>query len=325
MSNIGIVILATNAYFALGIRFIKKFTHHYKGNKQSMKDENIRKMWQEFINDIKYKEYFLSNEEIWKDNLNKVKEYIHKYKKRPSNSTWHLNWLLNQRFNYEKNMYIMKEENIREEWKCFTEEYGKYFDNEKQFLDKCIYLENWIKNNNRFPTHGNNKNREEYLIAKWCCWLREQYKLNKEKFTTFNYIETNEVIIDYRKNELGYYWVDLNCYYSAEMLFRLNNCGRVNSYQNFLELREYDDTNFNNSKVAIVISSDGFINQIRGDYNMKPDMIYRNFIYDLFLNYKKLKGFNFLFGKEIDFTHLDLTKEQLCNLKRIRPELFSLI
>lgn len=31
--NIGIVILATNAYFVLGIRFIKKFMHHYKGDK----------------------------------------------------------------------------------------------------------------------------------------------------------------------------------------------------------------------------------------------------------------------------------------------------
>lgn len=32
MSNIGIVILATNAYFVLGVRFIKKFMHHYKGS-----------------------------------------------------------------------------------------------------------------------------------------------------------------------------------------------------------------------------------------------------------------------------------------------------
>jgi len=31
MKNIGIVILATNAYFVLGVRFIKKFLHHYKG------------------------------------------------------------------------------------------------------------------------------------------------------------------------------------------------------------------------------------------------------------------------------------------------------
>ena len=33
MSNIGIVILATNSYFILGIRFIKRFTHYYKGDK----------------------------------------------------------------------------------------------------------------------------------------------------------------------------------------------------------------------------------------------------------------------------------------------------
>jgi hypothetical protein len=34
MSKIGVVILATNAYFVLGIRFIKKFMHHYKGESE---------------------------------------------------------------------------------------------------------------------------------------------------------------------------------------------------------------------------------------------------------------------------------------------------
>lgn len=34
MSKIGIVVLATNAYFVLGIRFIKKFIHHYKGDSE---------------------------------------------------------------------------------------------------------------------------------------------------------------------------------------------------------------------------------------------------------------------------------------------------
>jgi hypothetical protein len=33
MKKIGIVILATNAYFVLGIRFIKRFNHFYKGNR----------------------------------------------------------------------------------------------------------------------------------------------------------------------------------------------------------------------------------------------------------------------------------------------------
>jgi hypothetical protein len=34
MSKIGIVILATNSYFVLGVRFIKKFMHHYKGDSE---------------------------------------------------------------------------------------------------------------------------------------------------------------------------------------------------------------------------------------------------------------------------------------------------
>jgi hypothetical protein len=34
MFNIGIVIIATNAYFTLGVRFVKKFMHHYRGDKK---------------------------------------------------------------------------------------------------------------------------------------------------------------------------------------------------------------------------------------------------------------------------------------------------
>lgn len=35
VNSIGIVILATNAYFILGLRFIKKYLHHYKGNSRT--------------------------------------------------------------------------------------------------------------------------------------------------------------------------------------------------------------------------------------------------------------------------------------------------
>jgi hypothetical protein len=153
----------------------------------------------------------------------------------------------------------------------------------------------------------------------------EWYIIAKNNFTTFNYIENNNIILDYRINGIGYYWVDLNCYYSCEMLFRLNNCARVNSYQNFLELREYTSDGYNHSRIVVVIDKLGFINQIRGDYNLKPDTLYKDFIYDLFLNYNKLKGFKFLFTKETDFTHMDLSDMELANLKTIRPEFFSLI
>jgi len=150
------------------------------------------------------------------------------------------------------------------------------------------------------------------------------YKIHEKKFTTFNYLETNKIILDYRKNGFGYYWVDLNCYYSYEMLFRLHNCARVNSYQNFLELREYTNDGYNHSRVVVVTWSD-FINQIKGDYNKKPDIIYKEYIYDLFLNYKELKGFKIFFKNDTNFTHMDLNDTELSNLKRTRPEFFFLI
>jgi hypothetical protein len=47
-----------------------------------MKDETIRQKWKDFTN--KYKQYFLSNDELWDDNLNLIKNYIIKYNKKPS-------------------------------------------------------------------------------------------------------------------------------------------------------------------------------------------------------------------------------------------------
>ena len=156
------------------------------------------------------------------------------------------------------------------------------------------------------------------MYGEWCT-------LSEYNFTSFNYIENNNIIFDYRINGIGYYWVDLNCYYSSEMLFRLHNCARVNSYQNFLELREYTNDGYNHSRVVIVIDKSGFINQIRGDYDIKPDIIYKDYIYDLFVNYKKLAGFKIIFKNNANFTLMDLLSDELINLKKIRPELFTLL
>ena len=38
---------------------------NYKKKEQIMKNENIYVKWKEFINDVKYKKYFMSNEEEW--------------------------------------------------------------------------------------------------------------------------------------------------------------------------------------------------------------------------------------------------------------------
>ena len=53
--NIGIVILATNNYFVLGIKFIKEFIQHYKGNKH---------ITFHFFSDTDPKSYFQNNIDI---------------------------------------------------------------------------------------------------------------------------------------------------------------------------------------------------------------------------------------------------------------------
>ena len=97
-----------------------------------MKDENIRKEWEEFNEE--YAEYILSGNESWRFKLEKVKKFIDKNNRRQSSLSKNDKeertlgkWILNQNDNYKNNSYIMKDENIRKEWEEFKEEYNTYF------------------------------------------------------------------------------------------------------------------------------------------------------------------------------------------------------
>jgi hypothetical protein len=187
----------------------------------------------------------------------------------------------------------------------------------------CYSISNYIDFVNNKSTVGLEDISIDNIKKLYMEWIDSE----KKTFTTKNYIEKNEIIIDYRVNNVGFYWVDLNSYYSSEMLFRLNNCARANSYQNILELREHTIDDYNFSLVAVVIHKDGHINQIRGKNNQKVDLKlkYRDYIYDLFLNYKVITGFKFHSSKELDFSYMDLKIEQLNILRSVRPEIFKLI
>ena len=95
--------------------------------------DTIRKLWEDFINDDKYKNYFLTNEEEWKIKLEWVKKYINENKKRPSqkdkneNVKTHGMWINNQIQHYQKKQYIMTNETIRHLWEDFINEYKNYF------------------------------------------------------------------------------------------------------------------------------------------------------------------------------------------------------
>ena len=104
---------------------------NYKNKKKNMKYDKIYCVWTNFMND--YKEYFLSNVDIWYDTLNKVKKYIDQNKKRPSYADINKEikqlgcWIGMQQNKYKNKEAMMKNKDIYSEWTNFMNEYKEYF------------------------------------------------------------------------------------------------------------------------------------------------------------------------------------------------------
>jgi hypothetical protein len=106
---------------------------YYKNKIRNMKNKIVRKLWEDFINDDKYKKYFICNKEVWKKNLEFVKKYIDENKKRPpqtsknKNIKKHGQWLNNQLNNYKNKQKTMSNKTIRHLWEDFINQYKIYF------------------------------------------------------------------------------------------------------------------------------------------------------------------------------------------------------
>ena len=154
---------------------------YYNKNEYIMKDTNIKLKWDQFID--KYKDYFLSNEEIWYNNLEKVKKYIDKYNFRPAEKSKDNNikqlgkWICTQKTNYKKNENIMKNNNIRIKWEQFIDEYNEYFlSNEEIWYNNLEKVKKYIDEYKCRPV-GNNKNIK--ILTNWICKQQINYKINK--------------------------------------------------------------------------------------------------------------------------------------------------
>jgi superfamily II DNA or RNA helicase len=138
----------------------------------------------------------LNGEEIWMKRLEETKQYIDKSDKIPSsgsNDNFEKSlgiWCSNQRVKYKDktlgNWKIKKLEEIN----------GWYWNVNYKFLKKLETLKKWINTNNKFPTHGNKNDNTEYLLGKWCTWLRNEYKINK----------LDKSKIEQLENINGWYW-----------------------------------------------------------------------------------------------------------------------
>lgn len=104
---------------------------NYKNNNKTMLNINIKNQWEEFIN--KYSYLFKSKEDIWINNLQKLEKFIYINQKLPDRYSYDeeikslYNWYYDQKKNYKKEKYIMKNEEIKHKWEYFTNKYSEHF------------------------------------------------------------------------------------------------------------------------------------------------------------------------------------------------------
>jgi hypothetical protein len=145
-----------------------------------MNNKNIYDEFTLFLEE--YNEYFRSNEEIWFEKFEKLKNYIDINKKRPSEVDKDDEiasigkWLSHQLKNYKKKEQIMKYNPIiYDEWNKFMNKYSEYFTPKCDiWINNLLIVIKYIECHNTLPSSKDLDNKG--------CWLSDQkknYKNNK--------------------------------------------------------------------------------------------------------------------------------------------------
>jgi superfamily II DNA or RNA helicase len=156
-----------------------KWLQHQKTNYDKkihiMKNDDIREKWTLFINNSKYKKYFLSNEDLWNNSLEIIKKYIDDNKKRPSANDKnkeiksYSSWVSKQVLNYIRNKHIMLNIEIRKKWELFINDpkYKEYFiSSEDYWINILENIKKYIIENNKRPS-SEDKDETIKFYGKW--------------------------------------------------------------------------------------------------------------------------------------------------------------
>jgi hypothetical protein len=172
--------------------WIRTQNGNFKKRFKIMKNEEIYNKWTNFINDDKYKEYFLDNDIIWNNNLVNVKKYIDDNNKRPSKHDKSIeiknlgSWVSAQQNNYKTKSHIMSSEEIYNKWTDFIndDKYKEYFlDNDIVWSNTLEKVKNYIDDNKKRPP-GCGKDKEIKTLGKWISTQQNKYKTRKEIMKT---------------------------------------------------------------------------------------------------------------------------------------------
>jgi superfamily II DNA or RNA helicase len=147
---------------------------NYNLKKGSFKNKKRCEQWEEFIK--KYKEYFKSFDEKWNENFEKLKQFLNKYKIRPTEQTdkilW--NWLINQTLNYKTNKDGFTNKKRCEQWEEFMEEYKEYlYTSDELWYNNLQLLKQFLDKYKKRPTRITNNSLHN--------WVSDQLKIYNAK------------------------------------------------------------------------------------------------------------------------------------------------
>ena len=150
---------------------------------------SLRSEWETFV--AERRSHFLTAEETWRSNLDKVKVFMDERGKRPSNNSketqekvlgiWIGNQLRNHSPDAEQCKYIMKSASVRSEWETFVAERRSHFLSAEEVwwssLDKVkVFMDERGKRPN-----STSKETQEKVLALWISAQLRNYSPDAEQ------------------------------------------------------------------------------------------------------------------------------------------------
>ena len=156
--------------------------YNYKTKLKIMASEKIYNIWTEFINDYKYKKYFVDNDIIWINTLYKAQKFIDDNKKKPSTNDKDKEiktlgfWIKYQENNYKTKSNIMKSEEIYNKWTEFINNYKEYFlDNDIIWINTLDKTKKFMDDHKKIPS-SYDKDKEIKILGSWFQNQQHNYK-----------------------------------------------------------------------------------------------------------------------------------------------------
>ena len=159
-------------------RWVINQKKNYKNKTEGMKDELRYNLWKQILEE--YKDYFVSDNDLWFQMFERTKTFMNSNKKRPSSTNPDEkqlgDWLSGQQSNYKNKRDGMKDETRYTLWTQFLENYKEYFVSiDKLWLNNCNSCKLFIQINKKIP-YQTAKNVDEKYLGRWISTQQKDYK-----------------------------------------------------------------------------------------------------------------------------------------------------